>query len=120
MIGITFFLIGVFIILKGFLLIVIGIAMGMFYDSESKQNYPKRTDSSGKETDSWNSPDYKRSLDEKPPERKNESEIKTGGVIMIGPIPIIFGSDKESAKTVTILAIVLMLLSLLILKGSLF
>ena len=51
---------------------------------------------------------------------KVESKIKAGGVIMLGPIPIIFGSDKESAKTATILAIILMLLSLLIFRGSLF
>lgn len=39
---------------------------------------------------------------------------------MIGPIPIIFGSDKEGAKTAAILAIILMLLSLLILRASFF
>jgi uncharacterized protein (TIGR00304 family) len=36
---------------------------------------------------------------------------------MLGPIPIIFGSDGESAKTATILAIILMILSLLIFRG---
>jgi len=30
-----------------------------------------------------------------------------GGLIMIGPIPIIFGTDKESVKILIILAIVL-------------
>jgi uncharacterized protein (TIGR00304 family) len=39
---------------------------------------------------------------------------------MLGPIPIIFGSDKESASTAIILAIILMVLSLLIFRGVLF
>ncbi len=36
--------------------------------------------------------------------------IKGGGVVMIGPIPIIFGSDSKSAKVVAILAIILMII----------
>jgi len=39
---------------------------------------------------------------------------KSAGVILIGPIPIIFGSDKQSIKAVVILAIVLMLIVLVI------
>jgi uncharacterized protein (TIGR00304 family) len=120
LIGTTLFLAGIFIILIGFILIIIGISLGTPRDSESKQDYSKRESSFGKETDAQNIPDSEEPFYEKPPVRKIEPEIKTGGVIMIGPIPIIFGSDKESAKTVTILAIILMLLSLLIFRGSLF
>jgi len=32
---------------------------------------------------------------------------KGGGIVMIGPIPIIFGSDKNSAKALMVLAIIL-------------
>lgn len=39
------------------------------------------------------------------------SEVKTGGVILIGPIPIIFGSDRGTIITAVILAIVLMVLA---------
>jgi uncharacterized protein (TIGR00304 family) len=39
---------------------------------------------------------------------------------MLGPIPIIFGSDGESAKTAIILATILMVLSLLIFRGTIF
>jgi uncharacterized protein (TIGR00304 family) len=35
-----------------------------------------------------------------------------GGLIMIGPIPIIFGTDKEAVKILLILSIVLMVLVL--------
>jgi uncharacterized protein (TIGR00304 family) len=37
-----------------------------------------------------------------------KSEIKTGGVILIGPIPIIFGNDKNMLVTGVIMAIILM------------
>jgi len=32
-----------------------------------------------------------------------------GGVVMIGPVPIIFGTDKESVRVLVALAIVLMI-----------
>ncbi len=34
-------------------------------------------------------------------------KTKAAGIIMIGPIPIIFGTDKKSVKTVIILALAL-------------
>lgn len=40
------------------------------------------------------------------------TKVKGGGVIFIGPIPIIFGSDKQFAIIAILLAIVLMLLAL--------
>jgi uncharacterized protein (TIGR00304 family) len=86
---------GILIIFLGFLMIMIGIALSTLRNSELRQDYSETAE-------------------------KAESRVKGGGVIMLGPIPIIFGSDKESAKTAAILAIILMLLSLLILKGSLF
>jgi uncharacterized protein (TIGR00304 family) len=38
--------------------------------------------------------------------RKAE-KVKGGGAIIIGPIPIIFGTDKESIKTVLLLSLAL-------------
>lgn len=46
-------------------------------------------------------------------QEKGEQRVKSGGVILIGPLPIIFGTDKRSAIIVMILAIVLMLLAVL-------
>jgi uncharacterized protein (TIGR00304 family) len=37
-------------------------------------------------------------------------KIKGGGIILIGPFPIVFGTDKETIKTVLLLSIVLVLL----------
>ena len=38
----------------------------------------------------------------------NSGKGRSAGVLLIGPIPIIFGSDKESVKILMILAIILM------------
>ena len=49
----------------------------------------------------------------------SKTEMHTGGVILIGPIPIIFGNDKALVLFGVIFAIVLMILSyFLFYKGS--
>jgi uncharacterized protein (TIGR00304 family) len=40
-------------------------------------------------------------------EGKGERKVKAAGIIMIGPIPIIFGTDKKSVKAVLALALAL-------------
>ena len=44
-------------------------------------------------------------------EEHREKKVKYGGVVLIGPIPIVFGSDKNMAK-VSILAAILMLIAI--------
>jgi uncharacterized protein (TIGR00304 family) len=39
--------------------------------------------------------------------KAENAKVKGAGVIMIGPIPIIFGSDKKSVKTILALALAL-------------
>lgn len=46
-------------------------------------------------------------------------KTRGGGVLLIGPIPIIFGSDKQSLIVAVVLAIVLMLIALLFYSGLL-
>ncbi|MDH5483137.1 MAG: DUF131 domain-containing protein [Candidatus Bathyarchaeota archaeon] len=36
-----------------------------------------------------------------------EGKIRGGGAVIIGPFPIIFGTDKESTKTVLLLSLTL-------------
>ncbi|MGD0644553.1 MAG: DUF131 domain-containing protein [Candidatus Bathyarchaeia archaeon] len=38
-----------------------------------------------------------------------KGKVKAAGIIMIGPIPIIFGTDKKSVKTVLALALALVI-----------
>lgn len=46
--------------------------------------------------------------------RRTGGEMRGEGVIMIGPVPIIFGSDARWASAAIVLAIVLVLLALLL------
>ncbi len=43
--------------------------------------------------------------------RKGGTQVRGGGVLMVGPIPIIFGSDMKWASVAIVLAIVLLLLT---------
>lgn len=125
MIGSTLLLVGIFVIFIGFLMIIIGVALGMFQDSGQEsgpgQPYPRTEPESSRKGDNFEQTSgSSKSPSEQPAAGKAGSKVKAGGVIMLGPIPIIFGSDRESAKTAAILAIILMLLSLLFFKGWLF
>jgi uncharacterized protein (TIGR00304 family) len=44
---------------------------------------------------------------------EERTNVRGGGVIMIGPIPIIFGSDAKWASIAMVLAIVLIVVALL-------
>jgi uncharacterized protein (TIGR00304 family) len=44
---------------------------------------------------------------------RGTGKIRGGGVVMIGPVPIVFGTDKESARILILLGIVLMIVLLL-------
>ena len=41
-------------------------------------------------------------------------KVRGGGLIMIGPIPIIFGTDKGTIKILLVLALALMILAVVI------
>ena len=43
---------------------------------------------------------------------KEKGRVKGGGVVIIGPIPVIFGTDKESVKIILLLSIALVILLL--------
>jgi uncharacterized protein (TIGR00304 family) len=47
-------------------------------------------------------------------EREQGMKVKGGGVVMIGPIPVIFGSDVKYASLAMALAIILMLLAIVL------
>ncbi len=49
-------------------------------------------------------------------EEITQEKVKGGGVILIGPVPVVFGTDKRYALLLMILAIVLMILAVLYLK----
>ncbi len=43
-----------------------------------------------------------------------KGKVKGGGAIIIGPVPIIFGTDKESVKIILLLSIILVALLLIL------
>lgn len=43
-----------------------------------------------------------------------KGKVRGGGAIIIGPIPIIFGTDKESVKIILLLSIILVALLLIL------
>jgi uncharacterized protein (TIGR00304 family) len=45
---------------------------------------------------------------------ENETKISTGGVVLIGPIPIIFGNDKGMLIIAIFAAIIIIILSYLL------
>ncbi|NJE30188.1 DUF131 domain-containing protein [Thermococcus sp. 18S1] len=50
-----------------------------------------------------------------------EADVEGGGVIMIGPIPIIFGTSKGAAGLAAVLAVILMalwLIAALLMRGD--
>lgn len=53
---------------------------------------------------------------ERSKEQERENKVRGGGVILIGPIPIVFGTDKRYALILMVLAIVIMLLAIISLK----
>jgi len=86
-----FIILGIGLILAGFCILFIGTLMSMMNNNDlNKDNNSKGNDSS--------------------------VNFKGGGVIMIGPIPIGFGTDKETMILAIILSIVLMIIAILFFK----
>ncbi len=44
---------------------------------------------------------------------RGKSRVEAGGAIIIGPFPIVFGTDKKSVKTVLLLSIALMIMTVI-------
>lgn len=45
---------------------------------------------------------------------KGKGKVRGGGAIIIGPFPIIFGTDKESIKTILLLSLSLTILLVIV------
>jgi len=46
--------------------------------------------------------------------KNRKVKVRGGGVVIIGPVPIIFGTDKESVKIILLLSIILVALLLIL------
>ena len=54
--------------------------------------------------------------EERPAGAGKEMRVKGGGVILIGPVPVVFGTDKKYALILMLSAIVLMLIVIIFLR----
>lgn len=50
--------------------------------------------------------------------RRGEGKVRGGGAVIIGPFPIIFGTDKESVKILLLLSIALIVLLIIFMAFS--
>lgn len=46
--------------------------------------------------------------------KDGKGKVKGGGVVIVGPVPIVFGSDRQSVKIILVLSIVLVALLLVL------
>ncbi len=46
--------------------------------------------------------------------KDRKGRVKGGGAIIVGPIPVVFGTDKESLKIILVLSIILVVLLLVL------
>jgi uncharacterized protein (TIGR00304 family) len=97
-------LLGMLLIIAGFILIFIS-GVSNYQNTEKNDEYSLNSNSAY--SGSSNSGDDYGSVSDK-------TEVRGSGLIMVGPIPIIIGSDNKSAQTLMILAIVLMMLYFLL------
>ncbi|TQD23817.1 TIGR00304 family protein [Methanolobus vulcani] len=104
MLGTILILLGMLMIIAGFVLLFIS-GVSSSQNDEIRDEYSLNSDSSY--YGSSNGEASNGSVSDK-------TEVRGSGLIMIGPIPIIIGSDNKSAQTLMILAIVLMVLYFLI------
>jgi uncharacterized protein (TIGR00304 family) len=104
MLGASLILLGMLLTIAGFILIFIS-GVSKSQNGEKMDKYTLNSYSTYNDPYSGNG-DHGAASD--------KTEVKGGGLIMLGPIPIIIGSDNKSAQTLMVLAIVLMLLYFLL------
>ena len=102
---------GTYLVISGFLMILVGFALIIFSGVSNSQNDERMDEYSLNHNSSHNG--SSNSGDSFNP-GSDKTEVRGGSLIMLGPIPIIIGSDSKSAQTLMILAIVLMLLYFLL------
>jgi uncharacterized protein (TIGR00304 family) len=126
---------GTLLIIAGIITFMVGLASGSFQfvsldefyaefdepyptkharDTGSKAGGAKRNNSRQPEFSTAGGPAVDRSYGcETRPATKPRSTIKTGGVVFIGPIPIIWGSDKKIAYIMALVSVVLVVIFLI-------
>jgi uncharacterized protein (TIGR00304 family) len=98
-----FSFIGVLCIIAAIFLGFFGFAKGAFYEEDLEEPQGQRTSSAS----------------QSPQGQRPQKSIKGGGVVLIGPIPIVFGSDAKTAMILMVLAIILIVVVAVLFYSSL-
>lgn len=106
-------MIGQLLMSMGILLIFIGIVLVFIANSMYSR---KGRNDSGYEHAQYRQSDSRKQTNEKSAGKFARAEVRGGGIIMFGPIPIILGTDGKSTQILMLLAIVLMLVALIFFK----
>lgn len=94
-------MIGDLLIIAGFILLIYGLLLVLKSGFSSQNGF-------GEKQGNTEFPGCENPVEER-------AHVSGGGVIMIGPIPIVFGSDKSGAEVAMKLAIVLIFLYIILL-----
>ncbi len=122
------FIIGSLLIVLGFIIMIIGFVSGTFelvsgedFDWDKFDNEPYEHSAirpANRNTKQTNAPGPRQHESEPPPYRNLRARphirksVSTGGIIFIGPIPILWGSDRKIAHIMAIIAVVLVVIFL--------
>ncbi|MBO8181435.1 MAG: DUF131 domain-containing protein [Archaeoglobus sp.] len=115
--------VGVLLVFLGIILIFIGIISGRSeralipeYEPEYKPEYEPPLSEEEPEWRRWEKDEWEKQekggWEKAEKEKRVERRVKGAGIIMIGPIPIIFG-DTRYAFYLSIVALILMLLTII-------
>jgi uncharacterized protein (TIGR00304 family) len=110
------FTIGSVFIFIGFILMYIGFFSRAFVllDEEDFATARPATGPSTKQ------PQYQQQTQHGQPKARTSTSIKTGGVLFIGPIPIIWGSDKKTGYIMAVVSLVLVFIFLIFVLTTIF
>ncbi len=104
---------GVLAIVSGLALIVIGLFENPDFPSYEELSYENNHNQAYSEYGGY--PEYETDTDRV--ERHEKRKTEFGGVVLIGPIPIVFGNDKRAAILAVVLTMLLMLMTFLLFFG---
>ena len=97
---------GILSVFIGSILVLIGTSMSSV-EGSSEQGYT---------TARYQTSDDSEHVHKGPEGVSARPEVRGAGIIMLGPLPIILGTDSKSAQTLILLAIVLMLMAFFLLR----
>jgi uncharacterized protein (TIGR00304 family) len=111
-------ILGILLVFLGFIFLLIAFVSSSYelvglgelgWDDEVEYDSAKRSKKRTKKGDAKTATKQPIKQPQQQPRPRPRTSVKTGGVIFIGPIPIIWGSDRKIAYIMAIVAVVLVI-----------